>query len=442
MTLPLLQEDSLEPLAGGKQGFARLGDNHARLLGGPVSGWSQECFEDHEARVGQLDLSRSKDELRALIAESGLVGRGGGEFPFARKLESAAKGNGEPIVVINASEGEPASKKDMTLLRTRTHLVLDGADVVAAAIGATEIVVYIHAARDQMRQRVVEAIAEREAANRCDRAFVLAEAPDRYVSGETSAVVSFLERGVALPRRSATPAATAGVGGRPTIVSNAETYAHIALIARLGSEWFRTAGTAGTPGSTLVTIVGAVRASGTVVEVLRPITFGTLLQEVVGLEDPPQALLLGGYAGTWVKGTSAWNTAIDRHALRDVGAPIGCGLIAVLDYQACGLAETARILSWLASESAGQCGPCATGLPAVVEQLELICNGRARSRDVSRLRQLAVAIRGRGACGHPTGAIELLESALDTFDDEVSWHLRGHRCEARGVGLPIHASVD
>jgi NADH:ubiquinone oxidoreductase subunit F (NADH-binding) len=191
-----------------------------------------------------------------------------------------------------------------------------------------------------------------------------------------------------------------------------------------------------------VTIAGAVRASGTVVEVLRPVTFGALLGEVAGLEDPPQALLLGGYAGTWVKGTSAWNTSIDRHALRDVGAPIGCGLIAVLDYQACGLAETARLLSWLASESAGQCGPCTSGLPVVVEQLQLLCQGRARSRDVSRLRQLAVAIRGRGACGHPTGAIELLESALDTFDDEVSWHLRGHRCEANGVGLPIHASVD
>jgi NADH:ubiquinone oxidoreductase subunit F (NADH-binding) len=442
MTVPHVREDSAARSPESRKGFARIGDKHARLLGGPDSSWNQETFQAHEARVGRLDLSRPPEELRRVIAESGIVGRGGGEFPLARKLDSAVHAAGEPIVVVNASEGEPASKKDMTLLRTRTHLVLDGADVVAASIGASEIVVYLHATREHLRQRITAAILEREAAGRLERVVSIAEAPDRSVSGESSAVVSLLEHGVALPTRTTVPLAVGEVEGRPTIVSNAETYAHVGLIARLGAMWFRTAGTTGTPGSTLVTIAGAVRASGTVVEILHPLTFGELLKEVVGLEDPPQALLLGGYAGTWVNGASAWNTLIDRHALREVAAPIGCGLIAVLDYQACGLAETARLLEWMANESSGQCGSCATGLAAVAELMQLLCQGHAHTRDVERLRQLAVEIRGRGACAHPTGAIELLESALDTFDDEVRWHLRGHRCAAFGVGLPIHSIAD
>ena len=157
-------------------------------------------------RVGPLELSASPEQLRNLIAESGIVGRGGGEFPLARKLEAAASTAGEAIVVVNASEGEPASKKDMTLLRTRTHLVLDGAEVVAASLGASEIVIYIHAARDQLRHRIASAIAERKLRVR-PVSFSIAEAPDRYVSGESSAVVAFLETGIVLPWRTALPAA-------------------------------------------------------------------------------------------------------------------------------------------------------------------------------------------------------------------------------------------
>ena len=442
MTAPFVQEADATERPHVEDGLARLGDKAARLLGGPDSSWEQEMLRDHEARLGSLDLSRSPEELRKLIANSGIVGRGGAEFPLSRKLEAAANAAGLPIVVVNASEGEPASRKDATLLRIRTHLVLDGAEVVAASVGASEIVVYIHAARGQLRERISNAIVARGAAVRPGPVLSIAEAPDRYVSGESSAVVSFLESGVALPRRTSVPAAIAGVGGRPTIVSYAETFAHIGLIARFGSAWFRAAGTVSTPGSTLVTIVGSVRESGTVVEILRPLTFGALLRETVGLVEPPQAILLGGYAGTWISGVSAWKSSIDRHALREVGAPMGCGLIAVLDYASCGLAETTRLLEWMAHESAGQCGPCTTGLPAVAELMGLLVQGRARSRDITRLRQLAVAIRGRGACGHPTGAMELVESALDTFEDEVRWHLRGHRCSARGVGLPVSSMTE
>src|SRR5487761_2424333 len=325
------------------------------------------------------------------IAASGLVGRGGGEFPFARKLATALAAGREPIVVVNASEGEPASRKDITLLRLRPHLVLDGAEAVAFAIRA-------------------------------------------------GAVVSFLARGVALPTRRALPAAANGVGGRPTIVSNTETYAHVGLIARHGAAWFREAGTKSTPGSTLVTLQGTVKSPGSVVEVLRPVPFNALLSGAGGLEGAPPAVLVGGYAGTWVDGAALWPTSIDRNSLRSAGVALGCGLIAPIDAATCGVAETTRILWWMAHESTGQCGPCANGLPAVADLMELLISGKAQSRDLLRLRQLAVAIQGRGDCGHPTGAIELLESALDTFHEEVRRHVRGKCCTATGVGFPLPES--
>ena len=440
-----VSDDSISATHTHRRAVARIGDKHARLLGGPDSTWNRESFEHYEARVGPLDLSRSPEALRSVIAESGLVGHRGTALGLAETLEAAAGADGEPIVVVHAGEAEPPSRKDTTLLRTRPHLVLDGADVVASAIGASEIIVYLHTANDQLRERLDASLAEREAAGRILRTLDVTGAPDRFVSTRsngTRAVVSFLKGGSSLSAQVQMPSALAGADGRLTIVSNAETYAHVALIARLGSNWFRTAGTSETPGSMLVTIAGAVRGSGTVVEVLRPLTFGELLSEAVALEDPPQALLLGGYSGAWVNGASVWNTLVDRAVLHEVGAPIGCGLIAVLDYRACGLAETARILEWMTSESSGHCETCTDGLRTFMDLLQLLCQGKAHTRDVTRLHDLLETTRQTSACGHRNGAIELVKSALATFADELKWHLRGHKCAAAGVGLPLHLHVD
>ena len=429
----LLGDDDLD--------LASLGGGAGRLLAGPRSIWAAETIVQHLMRLGQVLVpSRTPREVLDEIAASGLVGRGGGEFPFARKLATALAAGREPIVVVNASEGEPASRKDITLLRLRPHLVLDGAEAVAFAIRAGEVVVYTHATRGDLRQVLESAFEERRAHGVGTARFRLVESPSRYVAGESSAVVSFLERGVALPTRRALPAAANGVGGRPTIVSNTETYAHVGLIARHGAAWFREAGTKSTPGSTLVTLQGTVKSPGSVVEVLRPVPFNALLSGAGGLEGAPPAVLVGGYAGTWVDGAALWPTSIDRNSLRSAGVALGCGLIAPIDAATCGVAETTRILWWMAHESAGQCGPCANGLPAVADLMELLISGKAQSRDLLRLRQLAVAIRGRGDCGHPTGAIELLESALDTFHEEVRRHVRGKCCTATGVGFPLPES--
>ncbi len=222
-------------------------------------------------------------------------------------------------------------------------------------------------------------------------------------------------------------------------MNNVETLAHLALIARRGASWFREVGAPEAPGSTLLTLAGAVSEPGQVIEVLAPVTIGEVLATFAGRVVPPRAVLLGGYEGTWMDGTAAWATPLERHRLARVGVSLGCGVVAVLGDDACGLAETARLVGWLAGESAGQCGPCIFGLPALGELLDEVVAGRARGSDVRKVRELAASVRGRGACGHPTGVATLIESALDTFAEELEAHRRGAACDSDGRDFPVSA---
>lgn len=133
-----------------------------------------------------------------------------------------------------------------------------------------------------------------------------------------------------------------------------------------------------------------------------------------------QAVLVGGYIGTWLPGPDSLDRPFSAGGL---GASLGAGLLAVLPPDACGLAEAARLARWLASQSAGQCGPCVLGLGAISAQLDNLAHGRpARLLD---LRRWLEEIRGRGACGHPDGVARMVASALEVFDGELQGHRRG-----------------
>jgi NADH:ubiquinone oxidoreductase subunit F (NADH-binding) len=427
-----IESSAMAPLVAPLFGVA--GSPGTRLLAGPARSLGTETLAGHDHRLGIVDLDDvTPQALRDTVRASGLLGRGGAGFPTATKLDLAAASPGTPIVVVNASEGEPASRKDHTLLELRPHLILDGAHVAAAAVGADEIVVYSHHANAAL----LRALGERRDAGRANVPVRVINAPNRYVAGETSAVVSYLSGTGALPRRGAQPAAKVGIAGRPTVVNNAETFAHLALIARFGPAWFSQVGTPQAPGSTLITLAGSVAVPGLVVEIVGPVTIGHVLESMGGLDAVPRAVLLGGYGGTWITGEAAWHTLLERHHLSALGLSLGCGLVAVLDDDACGLVETARLLRWLAGQSSGQCGPCVFGLPALAELVDDIAAGKSRRADLRRLREHAASVRGRGACGHPTGAVNLVESALETFTPELAMHLRGAVCDPGGGSAPF-----
>lgn len=370
----------------------------------------------------------------ALIREterSGLTGRGGAGFPTARKLAAVAAGSG-PVVVANGTEGEPASAKDKVLLARSPHLVLDGAVLAAEMVGAREAVIVVHHA---VREIVDDAVAERKCAG-SDRVRIrVVTAADRFVGGEASAVIHWIDRGIPTPTRTPPRISQRGLGGRPTLVQNVETLAHLALIGRYGAAWFRTVGPPQEPGSLLVTILGAVREPG-----VFEAAIGTPVTDVLGLAGgasaPPQALLIGGYFGSWVSATAAAELPFSSAGLASLGASVGAGLVAALPADACGLAETARVVRYLADESAGQCGPCRFGLAGVADQVEQIAAGR--TADLSTLRRWLGQVAGRGACSHPDGAVQLIRSALDVFGPELTRHARGWCCGTRTARvLPV-----
>ena len=398
----------------------------ASSAAGPVS------LPAHLARYGPPPAHLDQRRRRALIEEvgrAGLTGRGGAAFPTARKLAAVAGGHA-PVVVANGTEGEPASAKDKVLMARSPHLVLDGAVLAAELTGARKAVIVVHRS---VREIIDDAVAQRRRA-RLDRVRIqVVTAADRFVAGEARAVVHWVERG--LPAPTATPPRLheRGLGGAPTLVQNVETLAHLALITRYGAAWFRSAGTPAEPGSMLVTVLGAVREP-CVVE----ISIGTPVRRILdlagGRSAPLQALLLGGYFGSWTDADTAVSLPFSAEGLAPLGAGTGAGLVAALPQDACGIRETARVVRYLAGESAGQCGPCRFGLPAVAGQVERLADGR--TRDLGLLRRWLGQVDGRGACHHPDGTVHLVRSALTVFQDELRHHARGW-CRGRRTVLPV-----
>jgi NADH:ubiquinone oxidoreductase subunit F (NADH-binding) len=239
----------------------------------------------------------------------------------------------------------------------------------------------------------------------------------------------YLNRGRAVPRFVPPRPFERGYRGRPTLVNNPETLAQIALIARFGDRWFRELGTVADPGSVLVTISGAVASPG-----VYELEFGTpmvdLLAAAGGATEPLQALLIGGYSGTWVDSSSALRIRLARTDLIATGASLGSGVIFALGQSTCGLRHSAGVVRYLAGQSAGQCGPCKYGLPGIADLYDAVVQGLAQGHDIQRLERWISEVRGRGACHHPDGVARFAQSGLEVFAHEIEQHRAG-RCSAR-----------
>ena len=428
---PGLMEAKVDPLTGSPAPLVPvrigwLGGADALVLSGPPATDGAEGLPGHRARWGALP-AHDGAAVRALLRDSRLDGRGGAGFPLARKVETALVAPGRPVLVVNASESEPESRKDRTLCRHRPHLVLDGAALLARSLGVDEVVLHAHRGTGSPSGPLSLAVVERVRAGESDPGWHLSEGPDRYVAGESSAVASFVDGGEARPRFSTVPVAVVGPSGRPTVVANAETVVQLAVAARIGAVAWNGLGAPSSPGPRLVTLAGAVPHPGLVLELTGPGTIGDLLV-AGGLTAVPAAVLVGGFAGTWVRGDEAWQTPFARESLDCVGASPGCGLLGVLPHDACPLCETARIVRYLAGEAAGQCGSCVAGLPRLADGLEALAAGAAPRRSVRKLSALADAVLGSGACAHPDGVVRLVHSTLEVFDDDVVRHLGGGPC--------------
>jgi NADH:ubiquinone oxidoreductase subunit F (NADH-binding) len=370
----------------------------------------------HERQYGPLPGMSRPARLIDMVSAAGLTGRGGAGFPVGRKLRAAAARRGRTVLIANGCEGEPASSKDRLLLTRLPHLVLDGITLAAEAIGAADAHLCVHRQETALVRHLESAIAERRA-RRLDRVRVrVTGTMGRYTASEQSALIDRVGGGpgkpVFLRREAERP---------PALVHNVETLAQIALIARYGEGWFRSAGLPTAPGSTLVTIGGAVARPG-VYEIELGTPAGQVIMQAGGPAEPLSALLTGGYFGSWLPSRVAWPVPMTHASLKAAGGAMGAGVVIALPASSCPLAETARVVRYLAEESAGQCGPCVFGLPALAEAVADLAFHGGRSTAADQVAALAALVERRGACRHPDGVSQLVRSMLRAFAHDVQWH--------------------
>jgi len=419
-------------------------DGLPRLL--PLVSGVPEDLRAHLARYGRPPYRGGPGLLIHGVEAAGLTGRGGAAFPVHRKLAVVAAARGRKVIVANGAESEPASRKDDLLLRAAPNLVLDGLQLAAEAVGASEAHLCLHPG---YHPELLRALAERSAAGLDWLDVTLAEVPPRFLAGQESALVNRLGGGPALPAFVPPRVSERGLHGAPTLVQNVETLAHVALIARYGPQWFRMLGTDTEPGTMLTTVhqapsggSGGVKGSSAPIRQTErqviEVAIGTPLSGLLASQADAQAVLIGGFHGTWLPMSQAATLTLENQALKRHGAALGAGVIAALPADRCGLAEAARVTRYLAAESAGQCGPCLNGLPAIAGAMAELASPRPRRRTRENVERWAGLVTGRGACNHPDGTVRFVRSALTVFAQELSRHERG-RCSAtsRRPFLPL-----
>lgn len=403
----------------------------ARLTAG-LSRVARLDFNAHRSVHGPLPPLGIED-LTVLANEIKLTGRGGAGFPFATKLRAVvqqSRRRGECHVVVNATEGEPGAWKDKMLLSRVPHLILDGALLVAHALGARTISIGV-AEGDASADYLAQAIAER----RMPIPTRIVVQPERFISGESGALVNGVNGRTPIPPGRKVLAAESGVEGKPTLLSNAETFSQLAVAARLGSVAYNSVGTPDEPGTVLLSVGGAA-AFPAVIETPTGVRLMDVLR-LCGATIGP-GVLTGGYHGTWIGKDAVMRAEVSRAGMKAVGGSLGAGIILPLGEGSCPLGEASIVAQYLAAQSAGQCGPCRTGLPDLADALAMLTNGVAGDAAIAEVRRLADVANRRGACAHPDGTVRFVLSTLAAFPEDVAAHAHRGGCgnNVRGV-LPV-----
>lgn len=381
----------------------------------------------HRSRFGPLPRL-GVEQLADLVDQHGVLGRGGAGFPFAVKLRSTASARAlRRHVVVNLSEGEPASVKDAALVLTSPHLILDGAALTAAGLGVRTVHLVVPQEHAFVEHALVRAMAERAGAAGEDRRlrWKLHRAQARFVAGEASAVTELVDGRENLPVTSWLPTAVRGVNGQPTMLSNAESFAQVAAAVL---DPGGVPGPVTEPGTRLLSLHRGNRIQ------VREVAHGTRWSAVLSEDELDGPVLVGGYHGQWAAPGVLRGATVSAASMRTLGLAMGAGVVLPLPARTCGLTLTARLVRYLAAQSAGRCGPCVNGLPALASAFSgLVAGGSGAEIDA-----LSDLVRGRGACAHPDGTVRLVASACSVFADEIRAHRAG---DCRGVQVPQGWSV-
>ena len=377
--VPCLGHCELAPVM--TRGDTIVPDVTHRTNDGPALGLgtADATLADYERRGG-LALLRDLPPLEQIVSElktSGLTGYGGAGFPAGLKWEAVGRQPGPRVVVVNADEGEPGTIKDRYVMELRPHLLLEGTLIAMRALECTEGWIYIREEYATARNTVLQGIAEFRAAGLLDGLTLeLVVGAGAYVAGEETAMLESMEGRRAMPRLKPPFPAEVGYLGRPTLIANVETLAHVPSILREGGAWWASLGREGAPGARLWSVTGAVAAPGCY-EAPNGVTLRELIDGYAGGATDEIGAIVPGGAASGILPPAALDTPLTRDGLRAWDAGVGSAAVQVFprDYPVLRLlAETMR---FFAEESCQKCTPCRIGNRALHHLVERLEHGEA-----------------------------------------------------------------
>ena len=348
---------------------------------GPAIGLGRrdDTLADYAARGG-LELLRQLPSNERIVEElkaSGLTGFGGAGFPTGVKWEAVSREPAPRYVVVNADEGEPGTIKDRYVMELRPHLFVEGMVIAMRFAEASAGFVYIREEYATARERIARALEEFRQAGLLDgRSVEIVVGAGAYIAGEESAMLESMEGRRAMPRLRPPFPAQVGYLGRPTLINNVETLAHVPAILAKGGEWWAGLGRRETPGSRLWSVSGAVARPGCY-EAPSGITTRELVDEHAGgFTDEVGAVVPGG-AASGILPPSALDVPLTRDALREYGAGVGSAAVQVFPARYSPLRLLAETMRFFAEESCQKCTPCRIGNRALHHVCEELEHGRA-----------------------------------------------------------------
>ena len=403
-----------------------------------------EDLEEYIAKGGYKAFEKALfemtgEEICKTISDSGLRGRGGGGFPAGRKWESVRRNVSDvKYVVCNGDEGDPGAFMDRSIMEGAPHCVLEGMMIAGLAAGCSEGYIYVRAEYPLAVDRLRTAIRKAEEAGLLgdhilgsDFSFHIHinRGAGAFVCGEGSALTASIEGKRGMPRIKPPRTVDQGLWAKPTILNNVETFANVAQIILKGSDWYRSIGTAGSPGTKTFALTGNVVNTG-LVEVPR----GTTLREVIfdiggGIKNGKKfkAVQIGGPSGGCLT-EEHLDLPMDFDSLKKVGAIIGSGGLVVMDEDTC-MVEVARFfMNFTQKESCGKCVPCREGTKRMLEILERIIHNEGSLEDLDMLESLASTITETALCGLGQTACKPVLSTLKYFRGEYLAHVVDKHC--------------
>ena len=395
-------------------------------------------FKALEKAMFQMD----RDQVIEEIDKSGLRGRGGGGFPAGKKWKQVARQK-DPIryVVCNGDEGDPGAFMDGSVMEGDPFKLIEGMMIAAYAVRSSDGYIYVRAEYPMSVARLRHAIALLEERGLLgdnilgsDFSFHMHinRGAGAFVCGEGSALTASIEGNRGMPRVKPPRTVEKGLWERPTVLNNVETYANVPKIILQGADWYRTIGTAGSPGTKTFSLTGAIENTG-----LIEVPMGSTLRDIIfdiggGLKNGStfKAVQIGGPSGGCLT-EEHLDEPLDFDSVKKFNAIVGSGGMVVMDEHTC-MVEVARFfMSFTQRESCGKCVPCREGTKRMLEILERIVAGQGELEDLDRLEELATMVKTMALCGLGKSAPLPVISTLSTFRDEYVEHIVDKKCRAK-----------